>query len=147
MSDKGKQLFKDRGMFEKSDKSKAVAFWLCIIFGPAGLHRFYVGRILSGLVMLTPSIFCFVWASKKFDQVFGSASALLGANQTHQSNSFSVLGGLTNQVNDLAASHNLDFSRWDTFMGWLTFGLVAWALIDLMVIVAGQFKDKDGRTL
>lgn len=34
---------------ETSDKSKGTAFALCLCFGWLGLHRFYVGRIFSGI--------------------------------------------------------------------------------------------------
>ena len=35
-----------------SDKSKAVAALLCFFLGALGIHRFYLGRIGSGVAML-----------------------------------------------------------------------------------------------
>ena len=59
--------------------SRLVVLLLCLFFGPFGLHRFYVGKIGTGILML------------------------------------------------------------------LTFGgLGIWTLIDLILIIIGRFKDKDG---
>lgn len=39
---------------EKSDKSRTVAFLLCVFLGAVGAHQFYVGRFGRGvLYMLT----------------------------------------------------------------------------------------------
>ena len=35
-----------------SDKSKTVALLLCIFFGTLGIHRFYVGKIGTGLLYM-----------------------------------------------------------------------------------------------
>ncbi|MDX1431147.1 MAG: RDD family protein [Gammaproteobacteria bacterium] len=35
-----------------SEKSKATAFLLCFFLGSLGVHRFYLGRIVTGLLML-----------------------------------------------------------------------------------------------
>lgn len=35
-----------------SPKSRLVAFLLCFFFGLLGIHRFYVGRVGSGIVMI-----------------------------------------------------------------------------------------------
>jgi len=37
---------------EASDKNWWVAFFLCLFFGFAGFHRFYVGKIGTGILML-----------------------------------------------------------------------------------------------
>jgi len=63
-----------------SPKSRLAALLLCFFLGVLGVHRFYVGKIGTGILMLL------------------------------------TLGGL---------------------------GI--WALIDLILIVVGSFKDKDGR--
>jgi TM2 domain-containing membrane protein YozV len=63
-----------------SPKSRLVALLLCFFLGMLGVHRFYVGKIGTGILMI------------------------------------------------------------------LTFGgLGIWALIDLIIIVVGSFKDKEGR--
>lgn len=67
---------------EKSDKGYVPAVLLCVLLGGFGIHRFYVGKICTGILM------------------------------------FVTLGGL---------------------------GI--WTLIDLIMIVIGKFKDKDGLPL
>ena len=69
-------------MVEVSDKKRLVALVLCFIFGPFGVHRFYVGKTTSAILMIL------------------------------------TLGG---------------------------FGI--WALIDLIMIAAGSFSDKDEKLL
>jgi len=65
-----------------SPKKNLVAFVLCFLFGLFGVHRFYVGKPLTGVLMLI---------------TFG--------------------------------------------------GLVIWTLIDLIMIIAGEFTDSEGRKL
>ena len=67
---------------QKSEKGFVPALLLCLLLGGLGVHRFYVGKIGTGILMLL------------------------------------TLGG---------------------------FGI--WALIDLIVIAVGSFKDKSGLTL
>lgn len=31
---------------------RIAAFFLCLFFGPLGVHRFYLGKVKSGLLML-----------------------------------------------------------------------------------------------
>ena len=43
-------------------KNKWIAFWLCFFLGYLGIHKFYEGRILFGIVyLLTGGIFGFGW--------------------------------------------------------------------------------------
>lgn len=39
-------------MLEASDKKRMVAFLFCFFFGGLGVHRFYVGKIGTGIAML-----------------------------------------------------------------------------------------------
>lgn len=39
-----------------SDKSKLAAALLCVFFGTLGVHRFYLGRVGSGLLMLFSTV-------------------------------------------------------------------------------------------
>ena len=45
-----------------SDKSKKKAFWLCLLLGWLGIHRFYVGKIGTGIIyMFTAGFFIIGW--------------------------------------------------------------------------------------
>lgn len=45
-------------MTDKSSKSRIIAFLLCAFFGLIGLHRFYVGKIGTGILwLLTGGLF------------------------------------------------------------------------------------------
>lgn len=37
---------------EETDKRILIAFLLCVFFGWAGIHRFYVGKIGSGIIFI-----------------------------------------------------------------------------------------------
>jgi TM2 domain-containing membrane protein YozV len=127
---------------DKSNKSKSIAFWLCIIFGPFGLHRLYVGRMISGLCMLVPSVISSFWIYKKYDGLSDTLNAALaGTDQTQQLNN---LYSALDAVNQKAAATS---SSWDGLLSWVTFGLLIWAIIDLIMISSGKFKDGKGRTL
>lgn len=42
-----------------SPKNKWVAFFLCLFFGALGIHKFYEGKVLLGILYLfTGGIFC-----------------------------------------------------------------------------------------
>lgn len=46
-----------------SSKSKFIALLLCIFLGPLGIHRFYVGKMGTGLLYLfTAGLFGIGWA-------------------------------------------------------------------------------------
>jgi len=70
----------------KSDKQLLITLLLAIFVGAFGIHRFYVGKIGSGIAMLLLTL---------------------------------------------------------SFIGLLVTGI--WALIDIIIIATGNFKDKEGR--
>ena len=37
---------------QASDKKRLVALLLCLVLGPLGVHRFYVGKVGSGVLMI-----------------------------------------------------------------------------------------------
>lgn len=39
-------------MADISEKKRLVAFLLCFFFGGLGIHRFYVGKVGSGIAMI-----------------------------------------------------------------------------------------------
>ena len=43
-----------------SDKKKWTAFFLCLFFGWCGIHYFYVGRIVRGLIAVFTLNFLFL---------------------------------------------------------------------------------------
>lgn len=47
---------------EYSEKSRLVALLLCFFFGVFGAHRFYVGKIGTGVAMLLTLGGCGIWA-------------------------------------------------------------------------------------
>ena len=47
---------------EKSEKSWLATLLLCIFFGGIGLHRFYAGKIGTGILQLVTCGGCGIWA-------------------------------------------------------------------------------------
>lgn len=46
---------------KKMYKSKTTALVLCLLLGCFGMHRFYVGKVESGLAMLITCGGCGIW--------------------------------------------------------------------------------------
>ena len=44
-----------------SPKSRLVALLLCFFLGPLGVHRFYVGKVGTGVLMLITLGGCGIW--------------------------------------------------------------------------------------
>lgn len=56
-----------------SSKSKTVAILLCLFFGGIGIHRFYVGKIGSGILYLfTGGLFGIGWLVDLIKIILGS---------------------------------------------------------------------------
>jgi len=47
---------------QRSSRSRFVAFWLCLLLGLLGVHRFYVGKAGSGLLYFFTGGLCVVGA-------------------------------------------------------------------------------------
>jgi len=63
-----------------SDKSKAAAFFLCLIGGLFGLHYFYVGRVMRGiLAAFTLDFFVFGWILDMMQILLGNFKDNTGA--------------------------------------------------------------------
>ena len=44
-----------------SDKKKVVAALLCLFIGPFGVHRFYVGKVGTGILMFFTAGGALIW--------------------------------------------------------------------------------------
>jgi TM2 domain-containing membrane protein YozV len=49
-------------MAETSEKKRLIAFLLCFFLGPLGVHRFYVGKIGSGVAQILTLGGLGIWA-------------------------------------------------------------------------------------
>ena len=48
-------------MAESSDKKRLVAFLLCFFLGCLGIHRFYVGKVGTGVIQLLTGGLFGIW--------------------------------------------------------------------------------------
>ena len=61
---------------ERSEKAFVPTLLLCLLLGALGVHRFYLRRNLSGILLLFTSIICYIilflaLVVKKFSNLFG----------------------------------------------------------------------------
>jgi TM2 domain-containing membrane protein YozV len=104
----------------QSKKSRIVGAILCFIFGWLGVHRFYVGKVGTGILMILWFLFLYTVAPVIFGIMFlaGTTSALSGDS-----------GGVGTAATGLGA------------MIYIIPVSLLWWLIDFVLILAGKFKD------
>ena len=103
-----------------SEKTRLPAFLLCIFFGLIGAHRFYVGKIGTGILWLVMLLAALIVAYAPLMMI------ILDPGRMHTPDRM-----LTGVVAGYAIGGFL----------WIA------TLIDLIRIITGSFKDKDGRSL
>ncbi len=103
-----------------SSKSRLVAFLLCAFAGSVGAHNFYVGRIRRGIIQLVLMIGGFI--------VYFSSIMSLAFWVDESSEPAAFLVGVLIALVPMMVG-----------------GL--WIFIDLIMILAGTFKDKNRRPL
>ena len=103
-----------------SKKSRTVASILCFLLGFIGVHRFYTGKVGTGIIMFLWFLFLYTIAPVIFGIMFlaGTASAMTGES-----------GGIGAATTGLGA------------MIFIIPVSVLWWLIDLILILLGKFKD------
>ena len=100
---------------QDKSKSKLIALFLCLFFGHFGAHRFYVGKIGTGFLMLfffAPSVYIF-YATRDIEEV-GAVSG----------RGLSEIGSTFQMISTILV---------------IIFGI--WLLIDLIRIITGSFID------
>ena len=147
-----------------STKSTVPAALLCFFLGTFGVHRFYVGKIGTGILMLLTLGGLGVWAIIDFVKIMvGSFEDKDGLPLEKPSNSRKQE---THFRGDVSSKNMVPAALLCFFLGSLGVhrfyvgkigtgilmlltlgGLGVWAIIDFVRIVVGSFKDKDGLPL
>lgn len=107
---------------------------LCICLAPLGIHRFYVGRYYTGVLMFIPGLAWYLWQMYKTINAITILGLPEGASLTPQS----ILMGNTSTTPQ---------GMWDIIMPWVGWAVILWSLIDLLLIVFGKFTDSSGLRL
>lgn len=102
-----------------SHKKKGVAILLWIFLGSLGAHRFYVGRIWTGLIMLL------LWA---FNTIIAVSSSL------------TILGGM-----DITAYLMFLSSAPLAWGALIVHGI--WCFVDIVMLLTNSLTDSNGRSL
>lgn len=56
----------NKSLVAASPKSKATALLLCFFLGAIGVHRFYVGKVGTGIIQLFTFGGCLIWTTVDF---------------------------------------------------------------------------------
>ena len=140
-----------------SDKGFVPTSLLCFFFGFLGLHRFYVGKHLTGVLMLVTLGGLGIWQIIDFVRI--SVGTFTDKDDlTLRQNPPSTL-----EVSDKSITPAILLCFFLGFLGFHRFyvgktltgilmlftlgGLGIWQLIDLITIILGAFKDKKGLPL
>jgi TM2 domain-containing membrane protein YozV len=140
-----------------SDKDFVPTSLLCFFFGFLGLHRFYVGKHLTGVLMLVTLGGLGIWQIIDFVRI--SVGTFTDKDDlTLRQNPPSTL-----EVSDKSITPAILLCFFLGFLGFHRFyvgkiltgilmlvtlgGLGIWQLIDLITIILGAFKDKEGLPL
>ena len=144
---------------EKSDKKFVVTVLLGLFLGILGAHRFYVGKTLSGVLMLLTLGGLFIWAIidnimialGKFTDSKGRKMVMTSEEASGVEVSDKKFGPtiLLVMFLGLLGAHRFYVGKPVTgVLMLLTLGgLGIWLFIDQIMIALGQFKDSKGRKI
>jgi TM2 domain-containing membrane protein YozV/Na+-transporting methylmalonyl-CoA/oxaloacetate decarboxylase gamma subunit len=140
-----------------SEKSAVTSFFLCMYLGMLGVHRFYVGKIGTGILMLLTLGGLGIWglidliriACSKFTDKQGHLIEFTSFDPATKSRKSGTVALLLCAFLGMLGIHRFYTGKIGTgILMLITFGgLGIWALIDLIVIALGNFKDKKGEYL
>ena len=107
---------------EPKPKLRLLCLLLCAFVGVFGVHRFYVGKMRSGIAQILLTIFGFVFALISFS--------------TRGYSYFSILV--------VSFLDYLDIDTEGILLLWFV-PVSVWVLVDFLYIVCGVFQDADGK--
>lgn len=142
---------------ELSEKKKSVAFLLSLLLGGFGAHRFYVGKVGSGIGMLLTAGGCGIWnIVDLFMIVAGSFTDAEGRNLDPEvprgkelSDKSQFTAFLLSFLLGSLGVHRFYVGKVGSGIAMLLTagGCLIWNLIDEIMIGMGSFTDAEGRPL
>lgn len=146
-----------KSSFKVSDKGLVPASLLCFFLGFLGFHRFYVGKHLTGVLMLVTLGGLGIW------QIIDFVRISVGTFKDKDDLPLKQSPLSTLKVSEKSKTPAILLCFFLGFLGFHRFyvgkiltgilmlvtlgGLGIWQLIDLITIILGAFKDKEGLTL